>query len=333
MTRRAITIPMTMIGLKPTVDFLCSCALARALAETVKVEWKTYNDSTALNVMYALLPWKEKPGYAEFSMSSRKQVEERYSRLAEIVTMNWLATLPKGPRDMADYMSKLERMRARDRENIQAAARDVQQINKEVVADLNTTMRVLEGIKLVSTIAVAGIGAGAALAGGVALGGISLGASAGWFGAVNTGYSIATSLAKTWDDVPKAKVVGVSKELGKWGGGQAGEALGNRIIAKGAEKIGLQEKLLGEASRKIDQYGRIAENTISQRLAGHARAKGYTAAASQRTAREGLEAAQTEGAKRAVVGGAVKTATVVVFAAWDIIDGLCDFKETWDDTR
>jgi hypothetical protein len=326
-------IPMATIGLKPTLDFLCSCALTRALAESVKVEWKTYDGSTVLNAMYTLLPWKEKPGYAEFSLSSRKQVEERYSRLAEQLVTNWLGTLPKGPREMADFMDKLQRLRARDRENIQSAAQDVQQINKEVVDDINTTMRVLEGIKLVSTIAVAGIGAGAALAGGVTLGGMALGAKAGWFGAVNTGYSIATALAKTWDDVPKSKILAVSKEGGKYIGGQVGEALGNRIIAKGAEKIGLQDKLLGEATRKIDQYGRIAENTISQRLAGHARAKGYTAAASQKAAREGLGAAQTEGAKRAALGGVVKTATVVVFAAWDIIDGISDFRETWADTR
>ncbi|MCL4797363.1 MAG: hypothetical protein KJZ84_22545 [Bryobacteraceae bacterium] len=326
-------IPTAIMSLPSTLEFLCSCALTRAIAESVRIEWKSYDESRVLNTIYTLLPWKEKPGYAQLHMSRRKDVEDRYAELARRLAQGWLETLPRGPVPMTDYMNKLRAIRERDRENIQTAASDIRKINQEVVDDINFTIRVLEGIKLASTISVSLLGAGAALAGGVTLGGFALGASAGKFGAVNATYNITCSLIKTWEQVPSAKILAVGKETFKAAGSEAGGAYGKHLITQAAGNAALQQELVQEASRRIDTYSRIAENTISQRLAGHARAKRYGWQAKQQAAQQGLQTAQTEGARRAAAGSFLRSATAIVFAGWDIYDGITDFNAAWADTR
>jgi hypothetical protein len=331
MVRNLTEVPMAVLELPATLQFICSCALSRALAESVRIEWKTYDGSRVLNAIYTLLPWKERPGYADFHMSTRKEVEGRYVQIAQMMTASWLGTIPKGPRAMHEYLEKLKGMRERDRANIEAAARDAREVNRQVVDDINTTIRVLQGIKLASTVAVVGMSAGVAL--GFGFGGITLGASAGTFGAVNTGYSITCSVIKTWNDVPSAKVVGIGTEVGKAVAGEASDRYGASLISKAAEQIGLQETLIGECRRKIDMYGRVNNNTISQRLAGHARAKSYVQQANLSQAQQGLQSAQQQQLQKTAAAGALKTVTVVFFAAWDILAEASDFRDTWNDTR
>lgn len=346
MAQSILRIPTAVMDLPSTLNFLASCALTRALAESVKIEWKSYDGSTFLNTVYALMPWKEKPGYAEFSMANRKQVQDRYAQLVYKCTEGWLQTFTQGPKAMSDYLVKMDRIRARDRENILAAARDAQSVNQLVVDECNSTMRWMAGISLGATIGVAGMGAmaglaavkligtGASIAGGTAFTAagvpITYGAGSGAFALTNMAYSMLSGLAGSFDELSGSKVLGITGyEGGKYLGGEVGGKMAENMLLKAAADTQLQQGILAMAGRRIQECTRMLENTISIRLQVHCRYKAARAVKEQAAAQGVL----AEAAKSSGKGLYLANKIPLVFAAWDVIDGCRGFYDTWTETR
>ena len=51
-------------------------ALASAIQKNTRIEWKEYKESTVLNAVYFLMPWKEGPGWAEVNQDQQRIKEE-----------------------------------------------------------------------------------------------------------------------------------------------------------------------------------------------------------------------------------------------------------------
>jgi hypothetical protein len=331
-------IPVVIIDLDTMVRFIRSVAMMRALAESASMEWKTYDDSLFLNIVYGLLPWKEKPGYVDTQIASGKKLQERFAVHSEKFVDTWIQRAAESPSGMFNYLEHLAKLRQLDQSNLDSLFHEARAINQQVEQQLNQSIRTFAIIKLTATIAVAVLSAGGAIAaatGAVALpigiggGTIALGGSATAFGGLSTGFSITCSVIKEWNNVPQAKVIAVSKDVGKYVGGEILDKTADHMLKQAAASQSLHQKLLEKASRQIDHYSRMIAQTARDRVKRNATKKLAEKAVQKQTAQQGLK----EAAQVSKIGQAVKTGSPILFAAWDIWDGITDYAETWEQTR
>lgn len=329
---KARIVPFELGG---TLDFLYSAAVIRAIAEGTSTQWKTYNDSTALNVAYFVLPWKEKPGSMEVVTPTAKEAKQRAKDLFRDFVEKWLKTLPKGPEETAKYMASRQKVRNMDVERIEAIFRETRAVNAMVDGQLRTAIRTFAAVQLAGTVSVAllscgltfVVASGATVVAGAAVGG---GAAAPLIIAgVPTGYSIITSVIKEWDKVPTGNLVVVStgKEGGKALTSEGMSKVAETMVQVAKEDQGLYGEMFEQAEKEIAvQSKRIARRgKVTERAAEKLAERKLK----RKTAEEGLKTAEKMG-KAGRVGG---VAVPIVFCAWDIYEGVKDFKEVIDETR
>jgi hypothetical protein len=314
-------VPLVVMDLDPTLKFLRSASMTRAMAESTSLEWKTYDDSTVINALYTVFFWKEKPGFAEVNTATGEKLRTRHAQILDGYVDKWLATLGQGPSPMKQYLDHLAKIRASDHENIDFIFREAREINKMVTDQLRTTIRTLAGVKLAGTIAVAALGGYAAIAIG--------GATATVAGGVSAAYSVTGAVIKEWNSVPTGQVMAVGKELGKYGAGEYGGQLAEETLKKAGESSALYQKMLEKAERGIAHHSRTVQEAAKQRVRNKAARKLVEKQAQQATAQQGLQQA----ARTAQIGKGLKVGVPVVFALWDMIEGVSDFNETWEQTK
>ena len=331
-----MSVPVLLLDLDKTLRFIRSTAMARALAESARLEWKSYDDSVFLNVVYGLMPWKEKPGSVEVQIAHGKALHDRQHEIAMASLEAWTKTWASGPQAMCNYMNGLERVRAGSLESLEMVFHDARAINSAVEQQLNSSIRTFAAIKLGATVAVALIAGGAAIAIGagataVSAGGATLafGASGTAFGATSTAFSITCSLIKEWNAAPTAKVVAVSKDTGKYLAGEAIDKTADYMVKKAGVSQALHEQMLAKADRLIDHYSQMIARTGRQKVKKRAMSKLGENLAKHEVAQQGIKQSSQLGK----AAGALKTGAPIVFAAWDIWDAVGDFRETWADTR
>lgn len=331
-------VPVAILDLDTMIRFLRSVAMTRALAESATLEWKTYDDSLFLNVVYGLLPWKEKPGYVDTQIASGKRLEERYARHSESFLDTWLQRATQSPSAMFNYLEQLANIRNQDRVHLDSVFRDARAINQEVEQQLSQAIYTFAVIKLTATITVAVLSAGGAIAAasgavtlpiGMGSGSMALGGSATAFGGVSTGFSITGSIIKEWNHIPSAKMMAVSKDVGKYAGGEALDKTADYMLKKATASQTLHQKLFDKASRQVDHYSRQIAQTARQRVKRRAVTKLSEKVAQQQTAQQGLQQAT----RLSQAGQWVKTGAPILFAAWDIWDGITDYAETVEQLR
>jgi uncharacterized Zn-binding protein involved in type VI secretion len=329
-------IAVAVLELDTVIRFIRSCAMTHALAESAKLEWKTYDDSTFLNIAYGLLPWKEKPGSVEVQIATGRKLNERFESLSLSWMDTWLLRGSQSPAMMVDHLNRLEKIRTSDRETLDFIFREAQAINNEVTQQLNTTIRTFAAIKLGSTIAIALMSGGAAIAiaGGasaVTLGGATLafGGSGTAIGAVSAGYGLTCTVIKEWGAVPSAKALAISKDVSKTAAGEAIDKTADHMLKKAAASQTLQQKLLDKATRQINHYSKMVAESGRQRVRNRAAQKLAQKQIQQQTAQKGLRQA----GNMATAGKALKYGAPIIFAAVDIWDGISDFREVWDQTK
>lgn len=328
--------PVALLELDTVIRFIRSCAITHALAESATLEWKTYDDSTFLNVVYGLLPWKEKPGHVEVQIAAGKKLDDRLQALSIEWVDKWLQRASQHPSTMCEYLNRMQSIRETDREKIDFVFREASAINREVEQQLNSTIRTFAAIKLGSTIAIALLSGGAAIAiaggaTGLTIGGATLafGGSGTAIGAVSGGYSVTCTIIKEWNSVPSAKALAISKDVSKAVGGEVIDKTADHILKKAAASQTLQQKLLDKATRQIDHYARMVAEAGRQRVRNKAAQKLAQRQIQQKTAQQGLRQATNLGK----AGTAMKFGAPIVFAALDIWDGVSDFREIWDQTK
>lgn len=304
--------------------FCRSVAMTVAIQQYTRTEWVAYKDSAVLNAVYGAMFWKGPPGSVEVRTADAKVLEEAANQHQQRYLLAWLRKLGElGPKGADDYIAHMTKLRAEVRQDVHDVFREAAEINAQVSGETANAIRNLARIKLGATVGVALIGATGAL---VLSGGTALVATG-----VSAGYSMTCSFIKEYENGRHAVAAGVSIEAGKatasetlgWvAGKQAANALAREAraeqILRGAEGVIRQqsERLARLASQRGTK--RVARQTAkSQQILGiHQR----QAAAQQST----IRSAQTVGKAARVA----KVGVPLVFAAWDILEGINDYEQT-----
>jgi len=317
-------VPVLLFSMDKTMKYLKSAAMCRAMAESCNLEWKSYDDSMVINAIYKLMPWKDKPGSVDVKMAGKEELGERYGFWLKKFVSRWTASMSMGPLAAKTCMDGFERQKERDRAHIAHVAQDARDINAEVANQLGDSIKVLATVKLASTILVAGISGGAAMASVAYIGtplyaGLAAGATK--LGAINTGYSILGSVISNWNEGAKAQAVGVSWEGGKAIGGKIGSDAGEAIFGFG--------KAAAEGSEAAMSIAAARMNQARQGFMNAARHRGRAGAS--RAFRKGAEqmAGAVEGVKQArgamATGARVVVVSAAIFSLIDIGQGINEF--------
>lgn len=314
--------------------FFRSVATAMAIQNHTKLKWVPYDDSVMLNVTYALLFWKGKPGHVEVHEGARADVNRTIDKYHADFVRIWLEVLfEKGPREAMEYVRKMEKLRDSSRRSVDEVWRDAGHLNDQVRGELNEGIKNLARIKLASQVGVAVIGAAGAIivAGGATLmvGGATLtvGQSAAALTGLQLTNTLALSLAKSWETSDAAKAVAI--DMGKAGGKAVANELGSRgaeaLAQKAAQQIGHSEQVIRSAEGQIRKYSKaLAEEGVKK--ARLRKARNIIQSSKKQIAEQTAEIGTATSKK--VAAGILSKALPVVFAAWDIKDAFTEYQGT-----
>lgn len=319
-------VPVLLLGFERTMNYLRSAALGRAMAESCTLEWKSYDESTVLNAIYTLLPWKEKPGSVEMKMARGDELGERYGHHLRHLVSGWTTAMFHGAVATKTFLDRVESRKARDAAHIEQVAQDVREINAQVVGELTSAINNLAAIKLGSTIAIAALSGGASIyAVGLlgTAGAASAAAVAATAGMINTAYSVTGSLISNWHKAASAKVVGVTIEGAKAVGGKLAGDAGENMFKQGAAMVAANQEAMIAAAEKMT----LARNGFISAVRHKSRAHSLRAMA--KAGDEVNAAARNMQQGRAAMGAGSRLAVgaAIFFAAVDVIQGICEYQE------
>ncbi|MBK7927538.1 MAG: hypothetical protein IPJ98_08600 [Bryobacterales bacterium] len=141
-----------------------AAALTHAIAETARMEWKSYDESTVLNALYALgsLWGKERPGSVDVHVASAREVLPRYEQVLDQYLSALVRSLAQGPVEVHNCLHRIERIHDIDRDKVQSMLQDGHLINQRVALELGEVVQQLAAIRAASTIAFTLLGGGVA---------------------------------------------------------------------------------------------------------------------------------------------------------------------------
>ncbi len=308
-------------SLERVARFLWSVAHARALDRHTHASWVEYKESTVLNVVYTVLWWKAGPGTVEVSQN-REAIKESTQTLFVQYFDTFIKTLPQGVNHVADYLNRMDQVRASALESVQNLFNEAQRINAEVIGQINQAIRDLAAVKLGATIVLAGMTGGLAVAGS----GLALAA-----GSVNLGYSVTGAVVKNWASLKGAgaMAIDVGKELLKEGVQQAATKGAEVVTAMGTMQAFLAAGKWDEAVQEVDKLTKEMAKKVSNKKKAKAGRKLGEAQAAKGVARKEME----QGVKLQQAGGKVLRAVPIVFAAIDIINAVSEYQDDVKGTR
>lgn len=327
-TRPPVTV--ACLDLQALSGFFRSIALCIEIQANTRMEWKEYKDSTVLNIAYALMPWKGKPGTAEVTQNWDRIRQNTNGRSRDML-MSFLDKLSGGgPAAAAAYAEQMQGLRQYTQKAVQELFADAQQINREVAGTAGQAARNLAVIQFGCTVLLAATGCWVALGGAVPAvltGGMTASQIGVGVGAVNLGYNVAGAFVKDAFSWKTAQTVAI--EVGKDRGGAAAAPWLENKITNAAREMSEQGQTLQEAEAKIAKMNqKLAGKLGDARRARYAR--GVT--------REAQVAAQAQG-RIAQAGTARTLATVgakaipLVFLAHDLYNAAGDLSDVWNATR
>lgn len=314
--------------------FLRSVAMAISIQRNSGMRWTTYRESGVLNAIYTVMFWKEPPGAYEMTQD-KASIEAETDMLFERYLMHWIKVLAEqGPGAANAYIGELGQARQHAMLAMDSMLRDANQVNAQIIGELNAGMRALETIKLGATIGVAGVamtaGIGALLVTSELVGGATaigitshIGASSAAMAGTNFAYSAGSAVIKTWEELPRAMIAGVEHEVGKTAGGMAADWMGEHLISRMITSGARAQQIIQSAEGELLKYSEKLMIKGLQRAARR-RAQSRIAQAGQQIATQSAMQARS-GLTKAVGTGLAGTATVV-FAAWDMIEGVSDYR-------
>jgi len=267
------------------LKMLKAAALTHAIAETARMEWKTYDESTVLNALYALgsLWGKERPGYVDVHVASAREVLPRYEQVLDQYLSALVRSLAQGPVEVHNCLHRIERIHDIDRDKVRSMLQDSHLINQQVALELGEVVQQLAAIPAASTIAFTLLGGGVALYSlalgtGAALGTAGYAASAAAFtptasaaGFLGMGYGITGSVVKSWYEVPNAQALAISTaaEAGKTALKEVPGKLADHFIESAGKSRDLHERsasfLNSAIRRRAQEVQMMAEGQARQR--------------------------------------------------------------------
>lgn len=304
--------------------FCRSVAMTVALQQYTRTEWVDYKDSTVLNVVYGAMFWKGPPGSVEVRMADARVLEEAANKHQERYLLAWLRKLCElGPKGAADYIAHMTKLRDEVRADVHEVFRAAAEINAQVSGETADAVRNLARIKLGATVGVAVMGATGAL---VLSGGTALVATG-----VSAGYSMSCSFIKEYEKGRDAVAAGVSIEASK---ATASEALGwvagkqaTNALAREARADQILRSAQGVIRQQSDRLARLAAQRGTKRVVRQTAKSQQILGAAQRQAaaqQATLQSARTAGKAASMA----KIGVPLVFAAWDILEGISDYDAT-----
>ena len=299
--RGAVALDLLVFDEDQVTAFLRSVARTKTMARYVKVEWKSYDESAVINVIYALMPWKGKPGTVEVNLGDQKRIDQETSEETQVLLDTFVTQASQGPSQVTTFLKGQQFVRSSCLDTLNEAFETAKSLNGDVLNEARTAVRNLSIIKCAATIGLKT----AALAGG-ALPGFVLG----------VGYDITLKVIKDWDSAPDGKLVAItSKVTGK--------------VAKKAVKDASKaaaESAKGEAADQAKQAEWLAKRVAKaeDKLAGEATAKQL-----QKLARDTRRLGRaTEGAARARWAARAFGSVKFLFYAKDVYDAFDEALET-----
>jgi hypothetical protein len=290
-TRRPITVDTLIFDEDQMTSFFRSVSRAKSMERHVQIRWKDYDESKVLNFMYAVMPWKGKPGTLEVDLGAEEVIHREEAEGTEHLWTAFLEKSARGPAVLTEYLRAEERARARCLETVASALEEVRTLTNEIIQETKRGIFKLAVIKASATITVKTIGA--------LRGGAPLFAQNSFLGKafltpgflIGTGYDLSLNLIDNWDKTTEGKVVGVSSKLEE----KAGKKVLTTVLKNAAEtyspsgkathQLGwlpkrlqeMEQRLLketdGELARKFARDSRRlaraqAEVASSRRIAG-----------------------------------------------------------------
>jgi vacuolar-type H+-ATPase subunit H len=288
--------------------------MAMATQQLTRAEWVEYKDSSVLNAIYAALTWKTPPGNVEIRQPKEK-IDKLTLELHNKYLLAWVHKVhTQGPVAANKYVADMHKVRDDAQKFLSDTYREAHAINQQVVGETAAAIKDLAKIRLGASIGVAVAGAAGAIvlapAGALMVTGVSL------------GYSSACAVAKTWEQGGSVKAVAI--EVGKTAGTETADRATGRVVA-GA--VAAQEKaaqVIRSAEGEIRKYA----TQLLQEGLKKSRAAKATNIVNRATAQVAQQQKVLQQASRvAKVGGAVKIALPLVFAAVDIWGAWTDYDE------
>jgi hypothetical protein len=337
-------VPVVCYDLQAISRFFRSCALAIAIQQTTSLEWKSYDDSTALNIAYGILFWKEKPGFADVRTGTQGEIGRRTDEMHLQFLMSFVRKLcEQGPDQAHRYVRAMQNLREQSRAATSDVFRSAQSINNEVIGKTQEAIRDLARIRLASQVGVAVLGAavgiafiGATAAGGTAAGagltlfGVEAGASATTFAVAGAAHSVSHTVIKNWEEAPRAQIVGVSIELGKEIAEEAGGRLAENALEGALKGTAKSQQVIRSAAGELLKYNeRLAQEGL--RKAARRKAENIVAARTAQiaTQRQAIERFGQTAATAARIGKVIP----VVFAGLDIYEAFGDYQSAVQSSR
>lgn len=212
-TRRPITVDTLIFDEDQLTSFFRSVSRAKSMERHVQIRWKDYDESKVLNFIYAVMPWKGKPGTLEVDLGAEETIKKETDEGTEHMWTAFLDKSGRGPGVLTEYLSAEERARERCLETVASAFEEVRTLTNEIIQETKRGIFKLAVIKASSTIIVKTIGA--------LRGGTPLFAQNSFLGKafltpgflVGTGYDLSLNLIDNWDKGTEGKVVGVSTKM------------------------------------------------------------------------------------------------------------------------
>ncbi len=307
------TVPILLFDKRQVVCYLQSVALAKAQESHTRLRWKEYNDSTVLNIIYGIMPWKGRPGWVEAETGAPREIKSIADKDTEHLIEVWAAKCAAGPAEMQWWLAAQDKIRANCLQTVQSVFREASQLNAEVRRQVATGIERLAYIKYYSDLLMTGLGL---------VTGASAVAAVAWSGtATGLAYGLTTSFVKAWDDGPKAQMIAIAKEGAKEKAEQALENAGE----KAGEKI-LEGSALTQRVRQLESL--IAQYEME--LAGKQGRKmaRLSARIARRTMERDAEEEAATGAFRSAAVRQVLGKLSYAFVAWSVYDSWHELRET-----
>lgn len=303
------------LDLRRCAFLVWSCARARALQEQTQIEWQPYRGNKALNAIYSVLFWKEGPGTVEIRQDQKKidALTKKYFDHTLDVFLEKSFTL--GPAALAHYADSLTSTRAYALESVRQIFREASSINSEVAGEAHRAVETLAKIRLASALTLTGAGCYLALAGAS----IVLVTEVGY---VKLGADVIGEIIRPHDHVGE-NVKGVAYQLTKYGAEKGADKLAEH--AKEIGEHGLKEygPKLASAEQRIERYSEQLARRFRSKKAIKIGRRLENAKTDQAAAVRAVESAEGTVKIAKVAGKAVP----LVFAAWDVIDAVREYKE------
>jgi hypothetical protein len=298
--RAALRVGTLIFDEQQILDFLYSVAHARMMARFIHMEWKDYDDSTVINIIYKVLPFG-KPGWVEVETGDVSQVLDETKKEWRRLQEEFLLACSQGGKHVAKWLSNKEQVRENALDTVRSVYQDAAEINEGVQNETKRGIARLTLIKAASTITVKGLS--------LAVGG--------WPSfLVGTGYDVSLDLIKDWDNAPDAKLIGVANKTG--------EKLAKKAVKDAAKNMAYIYKDEGAApGHKAEWLNKRVKSMEEEldRMGSAERAKYFKD--TRRLARAQAEAARAKWAARAL--GSVK----YMFFAWDVYKAGKNADETF----